>query len=209
MDLSRELIGRLSRPGLSAVRAADDNPPVTRLETGLGFLLMALMAARNKKKLSIHESSVINFRVWITDVDASIMNHAAMMTVMEAGRIDLMVRTGFFNLARKHKWYFPSSAISVQFIRPLKIFQKAELLTRVFRVNDKWIYIEQKITRMGKDIAICIVKGTIKKGRDTMEMKTVIDALHESAPPFEGEALVSAFETENRLLRERLCDPAR
>ena len=100
-------------------------------------LLLALITARSKSKLSVTDTSEINFRVWITDVDASIMNHAALMTVMEAGRLDLMVRSNFFRLARKNKWYVPSSAISVQFLRPLKIFQKALLTTRVFHVTEK------------------------------------------------------------------------
>ena len=110
-------------------------------------LLLALLTARYRSKLSVNDSSVLSFSVWLTDVDATIMNHAALMTVMEAGRIDLMVRTGFFRLARKEKWYFPTSAISVQFTRPLKIFQKAILTTRVVHITATDIYLEQKVMR--------------------------------------------------------------
>ena len=70
-------------------------------------LSTAIFSAKYKSELSITDVSEIKFRVWLTDIDVSIMNHAAMMTVMEMGRIDYMVRTGFFKLARKKKWYFP------------------------------------------------------------------------------------------------------
>jgi hypothetical protein len=59
-------------------------------------LSIALFSAKHKSKLSITDVSEIKFRVWLTDIDVSIMNHAAMMTVMEMGRIDYIVRTGFF-----------------------------------------------------------------------------------------------------------------
>ncbi len=85
-------------------------------------LLFAILSAKYRSKLTISDESNISFRVWITDIDASIMNHAPMMTVMEMGRIDFMVRSGFFKIAREKNWYFPSKSISVQFIRPLKLF---------------------------------------------------------------------------------------
>ena len=34
----------------------------------------------------------MTIRVWPTDVDVSIANHAAVLTIMEAGRIDFMIR---------------------------------------------------------------------------------------------------------------------
>lgn len=113
-------------------------------------LLLALLLAKFRSSLEVNETSTKSFRVWLNDNDASIMNHAAILTVFETGRIDLMVRTGFFTIARKKKWFFPSSGIYVQFFRPLKVFQKAVLLTRVFHVTDYSIYTEQRIIRDGK-----------------------------------------------------------
>jgi acyl-CoA thioesterase FadM len=165
-------------------------------------LFFALIAARYRSALTVNQKSVLNFRVWLTDIDVSIMNHAAMMTVMEAGRIDMMVRSGFFRLARKNRWYFPSSAISVQFIRPLKTFQKATLTTIVSHVCEDSIYLEQKITRREKLIAICIVKGTIKKGRETLNAREVMLQLGVADFPVRKDEFIPAFEKHNQLLRE-------
>jgi len=84
-------------------------------------LLGALGKAKFRSKLKGSEVSTISVRVWITDIDVSVMNHAAMMTIFEMGRADFMVRTNFFKIATKNNWFFPNQAISVQFYRPLKI----------------------------------------------------------------------------------------
>jgi acyl-CoA thioesterase FadM len=169
-------------------------------------LIYALLSARFRCKLSINGESRIPFAVWLTDIDASVMNHAAMMTVMEMGRIDFMVRSGFFKLARIKKWYFPSRSISVQFIRPLKLFQKATLTTRIFHVDDHWIYIEQKIVRHDKLIAACIVKSTVKKGRETVPTSEIAKILELGEMPKEGREVVEAMEQENNLASQRLSE---
>jgi acyl-CoA thioesterase FadM len=168
-------------------------------------LLFAIFSAKYRSKLTITEESNITFRVWLTDVDASIMNHATMMTVMEMGRIDFMVRSGFFKLARQNKWYFPLRSISVQFIRPLKLFQKANLKTKVFHIDERWIYTEQKIIRHGKDIAICIVKSTVKKGKETISTNKIAKALGIDELPTEGKQIIDSYEKENNLVYQRLC----
>ena len=165
-------------------------------------LLLALLTARYRSKLTVTDSSVIPFNVWLTDVDATIMNHAALMTVMEAGRIDLMVRSGFFRLARKEKWYFPTSAISVQFVRPLKLFQKAILTTRVIHVTSTDIYLEQKVIRGEKKIAGCIVKSRIKKGRETLDVPSIILRLGNASVPKEFPELIAALEKQNNLFKQ-------
>lgn len=161
--------------------------------------------ANFRRKLTVFEESKINFRVWITDVDANIMNHAPMMTVMEMGRIDFMVRCGFFSIARRKKWYFPLKSISVQFLRPLKVFQKANLITRVFHADEKWIYLEHQIIRKGKIIAICIAKATVKKGRETIPTKEITEILGIDKLPAQGADLIDTYERENHLSRQRLC----
>lgn len=169
-------------------------------------LIAALLSAKFKKKLIGTETVIKSFRVWITDIDVSVMNHAAIMTVLETGRLDLMVRSDFFKVASKNKWYFPSQAISIQFYRPLKAFQKAKIYTRISYVDEKWIYVEQKIKRNGKIVAACIVKNTIKKGRDTIPTSEIMKALNiDNVPTFKYD-LMKTYELENNQMSERLVD---
>ena len=169
-------------------------------------LLLAMLRARFRSGLNITDASVISFRVWPLDIDVSIMNHASLLTVMEMGRIDFMVRSGFLKLAKKKKWYFPSAAVSAQFIRPLKLFQKATVITRVFHVDERWIYIEQKMMRNGKDVAFYIVKSKVKKGRDTIDTAEILKELQLGSLPAEGREVVDAYEKENMLVTQRLSE---
>ncbi len=147
-------------------------------------LLLAIFKARFRSPMKVRETSVIPFRVWLTDIDASIMNHAAMMSVFETGRIDYMVRTGFFRLARKNRWYFPSASMNVQFFRPLKMFQKAWLHTSVFHVSEDSIYTEQKIIRDEKLIAVCVARNKVKKQKQDIPPAEILRLLgSDDLPP--------------------------
>ncbi|WP_452603341.1 acyl-CoA thioesterase [Pontimicrobium sp. MEBiC06410] len=169
-------------------------------------LIIALLSAKFKKKLTGTETVSKSFRVWITDIDVSVTNHAAIMTILETGRLDLMVRSNFFKIASKNKWFFPSQAISIQFYRPLKMFQKAQILTRISYVDEKWIYIEQKIIRKGKTVAACIVKNTIKKGRKTIPTSEIMKALNiEKVPTFKYD-LINTYELETIKMNDRLIN---
>ena len=167
-------------------------------------LLFALLFAKFRTRLNINEISGKRFHVWLTDIDASIMNHAAILTVFETGRIDFMVRTGFFKVARKMKWFFPSSSISVQFFRPLKIFQKAILLTKVLHVSDYSIYTEQKIVKDGKDIALCIVKSKVKSGRENIRTEEIVNLLNAKNIPTGQKDLIEQFERLDETFKNNL-----
>jgi acyl-CoA thioesterase FadM len=167
-------------------------------------LLFALLFAKFRPRLDINETSTKTFRVWLTDIDASIMNHASLLTVFESGRIDFMVRTGFFRVARHKKWFFPSSSVNVQFFRPLKVFQKAILLTRVLHVTDYSIYTEQKIIKDGKDIALCIVKSKVKFGRENIRTQEIVNLLHAKNIPTEEKDLIEQFERLDDAFKNKL-----
>jgi hypothetical protein len=49
----------------------------------------------------------MGLRVWPSECDAAFPGHAALMVLMECGRIDLMVRFGFLRLARRSRRYLP------------------------------------------------------------------------------------------------------
>jgi acyl-CoA thioesterase FadM len=167
-------------------------------------LILVFVSARFRQKLTITEASEISFTVWLTDIDVSIMNHAALLTVMETGRIDLMIRTGFFKMASKYKWYFPLSSISVQFFRSLKVFQRAVLVTKVLHVDPTWIFIEQKVLRGDKTIAVAIVKSTIRKGREQLNALEILKQLNIGEAPTQTQEFIESIENSNRTVKDKL-----
>lgn len=171
-------------------------------------LLITLGSARFRSKVKGSETTVLNFRVWLTDIDVSVMNHAAIMTVFEMGRADYMVRTNFFKIATKNKWFFPNQAINVQFYRPLKMFQKAVVYTKMSYVDETYFYLEQKIIKNGKPIASCFANGLAKKGKVTVPTSEIIKALKFDASevPSERHQLISMFKEKNEKMTEKIID---
>ncbi|WOD42629.1 acyl-CoA thioesterase [Hwangdonia lutea] len=169
-------------------------------------LLAALIRAKFKEKVKATDTVQLSFNVWVTDVDVSIMNHAAIMTLFEIGRLDFMVRTNFFSVANKNKWYFPTQAISVQYYRPLKMFQKAQLFSRISYVDEKWIYVEQKLMKNDKVVAACLVKNTIKKGRTTVSTFEIMEALNVKEVPNKKYDLIKTHELETAQMNTHLIE---
>ena len=169
-------------------------------------LLLAMISAKFKSEIKATDTISLSFRVWITDIDVSVMNHAAILTVMEAGRIDAMVRSNFFKIASKNKWFFPSQAISVQYYKPLKVFQKAQLYTKISYADEKWIYSEQKIMRKGKVIATCIVKSTVKKDRKTVPVSELTQKLNVGSFPSIKSELIETYEKQNIQMNKKIID---
>jgi len=171
-------------------------------------LLLALGKAKFRTKVNGSETTSLKFRVWITDIDVSVMNHAAIMTVFEMGRADFMVRTNFFKIATKNKWFFPNQAINVQFYRPLKMFQKAVVYTKMSYVDETWFYIEQKIIRNGKPIATCFANAMAKKGKETIPTSEIINALkiEPNDIPSEKHDLITLFKEKNAKMTEKIIE---
>lgn len=171
-------------------------------------LLSALGKAKFRSKVKGTDTTEFKFRVWITDIDVTVMNHAAIMTVFEMGRADFMVRSDFFKMATKNKWFFPNQAISVQFYRPLKMFQKATVYTKISYVSETHFHIEQKIMRKGKPIAACFANGLAKKGRETVPTLVITNAL-KIAPedvPREKFDFIADFDDANAKTTQKIID---
>ena len=156
--------------------------------------LLTFIRAQFGKNINPDEETSLNFRVWMTDVDLSIMNNAAMLTITEMGRIDLMIRTGFLKHARENRLYLPLASISAQFRRPLKRFQKFQLKTQLIYWDEKWIYISHRIVFEEKIIAIALAKCTVKKGAKLIPFESIIHKLNWEIKPKNRPEMIDRFE---------------
>jgi len=156
--------------------------------------LITFIRAQFLKDIKPDEETSLNFRVWITDIDLSIMNNAAMLSITEMGRIDLMIRTGFLTHVRRNRLYVPLASISAQFRRPLKRFQKFQLKTQLIYWDEKWIYISHRILREEKIIAVALAKCTVKKGTELIPFESIIHKLNWGMKPKNRPEMIDRFE---------------
>lgn len=107
------------------------------------------------------DPDLLRFRCWPNDLDLNIhMNNGRYLTIMDLGRIHMMVRAGIVPQMIQKKWQPVISAATIRFRRPLGPFERFTLDTRVIGWDEKWIYIEQRfISAEGRAKAIGMVKS--------------------------------------------------
>ena len=117
------------------------------------------------KLLSILDKSVLTFRVWPNDLDCNWhMNNGRYLTVMDLGRMDLVVRSGMSRAVSSQDWIPILSSAAIRYRLELKPFQKFHLETHIVGWDDSWFYIEQRFIhadgdKAGAVAALALVKG--------------------------------------------------
>jgi acyl-CoA thioesterase FadM len=145
--------------------------------------LLTLLRARGRPPLQVGDTSRIELRVWPTECDASFLSHAALMVLMECGRIDLMVRFGFLGLARRERWFLPLVTASVRFDRPVRRLQCIGVASRIVAWDDAAIWIEHLVTSGDRRVASALVKLLVRRGRENVEPEDILRTLGKEVPP--------------------------
>lgn len=136
------------------------------------------------KGMDILGESVIHFRCWPNDLDTNLhMNNGRYMTLLDLGRLDLLLRTGSARHAMRRKWYPVLAAAQFRFRKPLNLFQKFEIRTRIAGWDEKWVFIEQKILRKGKPVTHAFLKGAFVGPQGTVPITELVKLLGREGPP--------------------------
>jgi acyl-CoA thioesterase FadM len=159
--------------------------------------------------------SVLHFRVWPHDLDLSLhMNNGRDLTIMDQGRIDIMLQSGMWRSVLAHKWTPIASAIKIRFRREMRLFQGFRLETRLVAWVGDNVVMEQVFVLEGGPRSRQVAAHMLFKGGlyDRAEKKFVpISRLMEEAgvtvqqPPLspEVEAFLKADEELKRAGAER------
>ncbi len=108
-------------------------------------LIWYVLTAWRRPKLAVPEGvSRLALRVWPTDLDTSAhLNNGRYLTLMDLGRLDLMVAGGLWRAVLRHKWTPIASAVKIRFRRELRLFQRFEIATRIVAWDDTNVVLEQ------------------------------------------------------------------
>ena len=151
-------------------------------------ILIAIWAQR----LKATEESVLHFRVWPNDLDINLhMNNGRYLTIMDLGRLDLLMRSGVLWPAFKRGWLPFLGGAVIRFRRPLDAFQAYRLRTRTLGWDNKWFYNEHIFEGLdGTLIAKAIVRGLLRGKEGSIPPQEVVDAIlgrDISSPPLPPE----------------------
>jgi acyl-CoA thioesterase FadM len=130
--------------------------------------------------------SVLRMRVWPGDLDYNFhLNNGRYLTLMDLGRIDLMIRVGAVPAIRRNRWAPVVASLAIRYRRPLGPFEQFELRTRAIGWDDQWFFLEQRFTRGSEVAALAVVKTLFLGGGRRVAPAELIAATGQAAesPP--------------------------
>jgi len=129
-------------------------------------ILWYLLRLHGKPGLKMpDDTSIVRFRVWPTDLDTSAhMNNGRYLTLMDLGRLDVMVRSGLWRPILRHKWTPIATAVMIRFRRELRLWQRFRLESRIVAWDESTVVMEQVFAidggrRDGQVAARALFKG--------------------------------------------------
>jgi acyl-CoA thioesterase FadM len=170
------------------------------------LILWILIPRRN----GLLDESTVRFRVWPNDLDTNLhMNNGRYLTLLDLGRLDLLLRNGAIRHVMREKWYPVLAGCEIRFRRPLNLFQRFEIRTRIVAWDAKWIYLEQRILRNG-DLALhAYLKGVfVARGGGSVPVTRLLELMGvaQASPPM-PEALAAWVEAESKATRATRGNP--
>ena len=144
-------------------------------------LLLFMLRVRFRSSLSMWDTSHVKFRVNPADLDVQRhMNNGRYLTLMDLGRMDLMVRSGFWKRISDQGWYPVVAGQTITYRKSLMLWEQFDLASRVIGHDGRWIYMEQVFRRDGKVIADAIVRARfLRRTGGSVPMGEVLDIREE------------------------------
>lgn len=130
-------------------------------------LLRVRMSASRRGAIELWDTAVTRFRVVPTDLDTvGHMNNGRYLTLLDLGRLDLMVRSGFWQRCRELNWFPVVAGQTITYWKDLTLGQSFEIHTRVAGVDERWVYLEQTFMRDDVEHARALIRACfVERGR--------------------------------------------
>ena len=101
---------------------------------------------RRRSTVEIWGEARTPFRVAVTDLDPyRHMNNGRYLTLLDLGRLDLMLRSGIAAELGRRGWYPVVAGQTITYRRSLTLGQRFEIRTRIVGLDERWIYLQQDV----------------------------------------------------------------
>jgi acyl-CoA thioesterase FadM len=119
--------------------------------------LLMMITSRRKARKHFSEVGRISMRVLPNDLDLlGHVNNGIYLSLMDLGRMDLMIRSGNWQKLRSLGWYPVAASVTATYRRSLRLWQRYTLETKVIGFDDKAMYVEQRFVR-GNELYVAAV----------------------------------------------------
>jgi acyl-CoA thioesterase FadM len=104
------------------------------------------------------------FRVAPLDLDQlGHMNNGRYLTILDLGRMDLMLTSGLWSQAKERGWYPVVAAQTISYRKSLHPGERFDVVTKLLGIEDRWVFMEQSFCVGDQVHAQAIVKARFLK----------------------------------------------
>ncbi|WP_323127512.1 acyl-CoA thioesterase [Brevibacterium limosum] len=116
-------------------------------------------------------------RVHLGEIDIFMhLNNGKYFSIMDLGRLDMMVRSGAWQAMRDRGWTGVVSAETISFRKSLKLWQSYSLETKVCGVDERTVFFEQRMVVDGEIFARAFVATRLISENGTLTRDDLGDA---------------------------------
>lgn len=113
--------------------------------------LWLLLASRRRVAVSIWDPASLPLRVQLTDIDIAMhVNNGMYLSLMDLGRFDLMIRSGFWKVMRRKGWSPVVNAETITFRKSLQLGHRYTIETQIMGFDERAIFFDQRMVRDGE-----------------------------------------------------------
>lgn len=147
-------------------------------------LMILFFESLFRKRLHPLSESILHLTVLPNDLDLNFhMNNGRFQSVMDLGRLDLILRTGLMKHVFSKRWAPLVGGFNIRYRQSLKPFQRYRLHTKIIGWDEKWFYMEQRVTRSNRLIAVALVKTLLRGHKRNIPPPEVLRTLHMNIDP--------------------------
>ncbi|SOE72653.1 Acyl-CoA thioesterase FadM [Salinibacterium xinjiangense] len=139
--------------------------------------LTHMLRSRGRSALGLHDVGRVAMRVLPTDLDVlQHMNNGVYFSIMDLGRMDLMIRSGLWPKMRARGYYSVMANETATFRKSLHPWQKFDLETKIVGYDAKAAYLEQRFVVDGEIFTSAMTRlRFLKKGGGAVSMQELAE----------------------------------
>ena len=112
--------------------------------------------------ISVLDAYFSRHYVWPADLDLlGHMNNGRYFTITDIIRIEMFIRAGIWAEMKRRGLYAVMAGETVQFRKPLKPFQRYDIITKTLGWDDKFFYVEHKFVSQQGLHALMMLKAMV------------------------------------------------
>lgn len=172
--------------------------------------LLHLFLSRRASRLESTDVGRMTLRTLPTDLDIlGHMNNGVYLSIMDLGRVDLMIRTGAWARLRSQKTYPVMASATISYRKSLQPWQKFVLETKIAGIDDKAVYCEQRFVVDGEIYAQAMTRARfLRTGGGVVSVDDLTALLEVDAAHFPPPAWVSDWAAQVALPSTRAEAPS-